>query len=125
MNNDFDDAWKIEAYCWRSKLGNNQWELTPLKAPLQPISKFIDNIYIDNIQKDLGPYSDLPSFAEDDGVPRVFPKGTYTITNYVGDVTKFPPFLQDGVYRIEIFLSQDGVVQSGFIIYWKVYPEVG
>lgn len=28
MSVDFDDEWEIEATCWRSKLGNNQWELT-------------------------------------------------------------------------------------------------
>jgi hypothetical protein len=89
MNVDFDDTWSVEAWCWRSKLGNNQWELTAFKVPRQPTSKFIDNIYIDNIQNDIGPFSDLPVF--NDGDPRIFPSGTYTVTNYVADVTNFPP----------------------------------
>lgn len=111
MNVDFDETWEVEANCWRSKLGNNQWELTAFKAPRQPTPEFIDNIYIDNIQKDVGPFSDLPIFK--DGDARVFPKATYTVTNYVADVKNFPPFLQDGVYRIEIFLSNEGIIKSG------------
>lgn len=94
-----------------------------MKTPLQPISGFIENIYIESIQKDLGPFSDLPIFK--DGDPKIFPKGSYTITNYVADVTNFPAYLQDGVYRIEIFLSQDDIVKAGFMIFWKVYPEIG
>lgn len=88
-----------------------------------PTSNFIKEYYIDSIQKDLGPFSDLPNFTEDSEL--VFPKGTYTVTNYVADVKNFPPFLRDGIYRIEIFLLRDHVVESGFVIYWKVYPEVG
>lgn len=141
MNVDLDDSWEVECWCWRDRLGNNQvrtkiyhfflykntqqfkWELTAFKVPRQSTSEFIKNIYIDYIQNDIGPFSDLPSYKDED--LKVFPKGVYTITNYVGDVKNFPPYMQDGVYRIEIFLSQKKVIQTGFLIFWKVYPEVG
>lgn len=76
-----------------------------------------------SLYPDLADFSDLPAFQEEDVM--VFPKGTYTITDYIADVKNFPVSLQDGTYRVEIFLSSLGVVKSGFIIYWKVYPEVG
>lgn len=94
-----------------------------LKAQRQPVSEFITNVYVESIQDDLVPYSDLPAFKDED--PKIFPKGLYTITNYVADVQKFPPFLQDGTYRIEIYMFLEKILQSGFIIYWKVYPEIG
>lgn len=90
---------------------------------MQVTSEFIKNVYMNSLYVDLAPFSDLPGFGEDD--PMVFPKGTYTITEYTANVNNFPVSLQDGTYRVEIFLSKDGAVQSGFIIYWKVYPEVG
>jgi hypothetical protein len=124
MNGEFDDSWTVEAYCWRSKLGNNQWELTSFKTPPEPVSEFLKKIYIPYIQPDVTPYSNLPEF-EDDGEKKAFPGGEYEIKEYVGDIQNFPPHLQDGTYRIEIFLSKDGIVQSGFLIWWKVYPEVG
>lgn len=88
------------------------------------MSQFLKDIYIPHIQPDVTPYSNLPLF-EDADAENVFPPGTYKIENYVGDVQNFPPHLQDGVYRIEIFIAKEKVVLSGFIIYWKVYPEVG
>lgn len=86
-------------------------------------SEFIDNVYLPSLYKDLGPFSDLPGFGEDD--VKVFPHGTFTITEYVADVANFPVSLQDGTYRIEIFLWNEDVIKAGFIIYWKVYPEIG
>lgn len=124
MHGTFDDEWMVEAYCWRNKLGNNQWELTPLKAVKQKVSDFIKNIYIPSLMLDLTPYSNLPVFEDDDTL-KTFPGGTYEINNYVADITNFPAFLQDGLYRIEISLEKEGQIQSGFIIYWKVYPEIG
>lgn len=94
-----------------------------LKVPLSLTSEFIENVYMESIQNDLGPYSDLPVFTDED--VKVFPKGTYTITKYAANIQNFPPFLQDGTYRIEIFLSNEDIVKAGFIVYWKVYPEIG
>lgn len=79
---------------------------------------------MEHLQESLSPYSNLPVYGED--TPKVFPKGTYTITDYVGDVKNFPPNLRDGTYRIEFFLSdKTGAVKAGAVLYWKVYPEIG
>lgn len=67
-----------------------------LKTPRQNISDFIDTIYNENLYKDLGPFSNIPEYKEGD--LRVFPKGTYTITNYVANIANFPAYLQDGIY---------------------------
>ncbi|KAG5678085.1 hypothetical protein PVAND_007787 [Polypedilum vanderplanki] len=120
----FDDTWNIMANCWRDKLGNNQWELTSFNAPFQPVSKFLKSVYFKYMQPDLVPCSNLPDYENEDAIEN-FPAGTYKLTNYIGDIQNFPPHLQDGLYRIEIFLYKDNVVESGFVIYWKVYPEVG
>lgn len=105
-------------------MGNNQWELTSFKTPPVKVSKFLKDIYIPYIQPDLCPYSNLPAFDDPDA-ENIFPAATYKVNDYVGDIQNFPPHLQDGVYRIEIFLMKDDVILSGFIIYWKVYPEIG
>lgn len=88
------------------------------------MSDFIENIYIEHLQESLSPFSNIPVYDED--TPKVFPKGTYTIKDYVGDVKNFPPNLRDGTYRIEVFFSDKaGVVKAGVVLYWKVYPEIG
>lgn len=98
--------------------------MTSFKTPPQKVSEFLKEIYIPFIQPDVCPYSNLPAF-EDKDAENIFPGGDYKIENYIGDIQNFPPHLQDGVYRIEIYIALDGKVLSGFIIYWKVYPEIG
>jgi hypothetical protein len=139
FNIDFNDEWSVEAKTFKNK-GGNQWDRTGEKLMLQieqkikfllsafetnlkTTSKFIEDVYIEGLYKDLGPFSNLPEFKEDD--PLVFPKGTYHIDNYYGDVRNFPPYLTDGTYRIEIKLYNEGIIKCGFIVYWKVYPEIG
>ena len=121
---DFGDDWEIKMDCFRSKLGNNQWKLTPFKASQQSICNFVKSVYKDKIQSEFSDTSDLPVFK--DGDPTCpFPKGDYTLTNHLADVRNFPTYMQDGLYRIEMSFYQENIVKTGIIIYAKVYPEVG
>ena len=124
FNIDFGEGWDVVMHCWRSKLGNNQWELTALKAPRQNVCDFVKTVYKDQIQTEFHDSSDLPVFMDGDSTCP-FPKGNYTLTNYMADVRNFPTSLQDGTYRIEIFFFNEDIVKTGFIIYVKIYPEVG
>lgn len=124
FNIDFGDGWEVEMKCWRSKLGNNQWELTSLKAPRQSICDFVQSIYKEKVQTEFHDSSDLPVFK--DGDPTCpFPKGNYTLTNYMADIRNFPNSMQDGIYRIEVFMFNENIIKTGFIIYAKIYPEIG
>lgn len=124
LNVDFGEGWDVEMHCWRSKLGNNQWELTPLKAPRQNMCDFVKTVYQDKIQNEFQGTSNLPVFKKGDSACP-FPKGNYTLTNYMADVRNFPTTLQDGTYRIELFMYRNNILTTGFIIYMKIYPEVG
>lgn len=120
---DLNEDWDISMDCWRSKLGNNQWELTAFKASRQSTCIFIKNIYKEHLQPDLQESSDLPIFDEDTNCP--FPKGLYTITNYVTDVRNYPNYMQDGTYKIEIFLwkNDENMIVAGLQIIVKISAE--
>ena len=121
---DFGEDWEIKMDCFRSKLGNNQWELTPFKAPQQSICNFVKTIYKKRVQSENSDTSDLPVFK--DGDPTCpFPKGDYTLTNHLVDIRNFPPFMHDGLYRVETSFYHENIVKTGIIIYAKIYPEVG
>ena len=124
FNIDFGVGWEVSMNCWRSKLGNNQWELTALKAPRQPICDFIRNFYKEKIQNEFLDSSDLPVFKNGDPTCP-FPKGKYTFTNYMADIRNFPITLQDGTYRIELAMFNEKMIKTGFIVFMKVYPEIG
>lgn len=66
VQQDFDIEWGIQMDVWRSKLGNNQWELTPLKVAKQDVCSFLDNVYIPKMQEDLKDSSTFPYFIEGD-----------------------------------------------------------
>lgn len=61
---DFDGEWDVQMDVWRSKLGNNQWELTPLKVARQTACKFMENVYIPKMQEDLKDSSTFPYIKE-------------------------------------------------------------
>ncbi|CAO1367270.1 unnamed protein product [Diamesa serratosioi] len=124
FNNDFGDDWEVAMDCWRSKLGNNQWELTPFKVIRQSVGDFIENVYKVQIQNEFSESSTLPVFK--DGDPTTpFPKGYYTLTDHMTDIRNFPVFLQDGLYRFEMFMYHEMIVKTGVIFYIKIYPQVG
>lgn len=82
MTADFDETWLVESYCWRSKLGNNQWELTAFKTPKQSVCEFVEQFYIPGIQPDVTPFSNMPVY--NDGDPFCpFPGGHYTGKSFI------------------------------------------
>ncbi|CAO1327083.1 unnamed protein product [Diamesa tonsa] len=124
FNIDFGVGWEVAMDCWRSKLGNNQWELTVFKAQRQSVCDFVKNVYKTQIQSEFEESSNLPVFKDGDATCP-FPKGKYRLTNHMADVRNFPISLQDGIYRIELFMFHQNRVRTGFIIYLRIYPEIG
>lgn len=68
----FDEKWEVEVNVYRSKLGNNQWDLTPMKVTRRSACDFVDSIYKPKIQPDVKDISNFPIFGDDDNCP--FPK---------------------------------------------------
>ncbi len=94
---------------WRSKLGNNQYDLTPMRVPRQNTCEFIKNVYKDKMYPSFKISSNFPEFEEEVNCP--FPKvllfevqitceitsiifqGKYTVRNHMTDISVFPPYM--------------------------------
>ena len=59
---DFGEEWSIQMDVWRSKLGNNQWVLTPLKVPKSNTIVFLKNVYVPSMQDDFKDTTNLPYY---------------------------------------------------------------
>jgi hypothetical protein len=91
VKQDIDDEWEVEINTYRSKLGNNQWEKTPLKFARRKGCDFVENIYKEKMQVDFVDISNLPQFKDGEGCP--FPKGDYYVNGYRTDIRHFPSYM--------------------------------
>jgi hypothetical protein len=72
VHRDFDQNWDVQMDVWRSKLGNNQYDLTPMRVPRQNTCEFIKNVYKDKMYPSFKISSNFPEFEEEVNCP--FPK---------------------------------------------------
>lgn len=66
VEQNFDKTWSVSMDVWRSKLNNNQWEMTPMKVAQQTACSFIDNVYKPQMQDDLRNVSTFPYYNKGD-----------------------------------------------------------
>nr|XP_029733202.1 uncharacterized protein LOC109432585 [Aedes albopictus] len=100
-------------------MGNNQFNLSPMRIPEQPFCQFLNGTYRE-YESIFDGTSNYPKVGSDGLCP--FPAGHYWNRDLVFDVTKLPAVTPEGFWRVTMLLrGPTGTVD--FIIYAKLSKE--
>ncbi|XP_030388103.1 uncharacterized protein LOC115634487 [Scaptodrosophila lebanonensis] len=97
-NYDVHDDTMIEALCYRSNTGGNDYKLTPWSIPYQKLDDFLEKFYENLIVKNVGHCSNIPKFGKKYTPP--WPKNRYIFDRCVINGDGFPETAPDGFYKV-------------------------
>nr|XP_029733389.1 uncharacterized protein LOC115269116 [Aedes albopictus] len=103
---DLDNHYTFQIIFEHSRLGNNQFNRSPIRVPEQPVCEFMKGAYRE-FQYMFVNTTNYPQVGPEGLCP--FPAGHYWNRNLVFDDTKVPPFMSEGFWRaILLFKGPSG-----------------
>nr|XP_029733199.1 uncharacterized protein LOC109432591 [Aedes albopictus] len=103
-----------------SRLGNNQFNMSPMKIPEQPICEFLNGTYRD-YQYVFENTSNYPRVGEEGLCP--FPAGHYWVKNLGFDATRLKVAFPEGFYRFIFVMTGQPNGSVEFVFYIKLSRE--
>ncbi|KXJ77187.1 hypothetical protein RP20_CCG008158 [Aedes albopictus] len=120
---DLDDSYEIGITCSRSELGNNQYNLFPMKLTTMPVCDFI-NAYGPDYQWIWENKSNFIYVGPEGVCP--WPKGTYWVKDLALDASLLPPVIPNGYYRcyLDVNLAATKELVHHQAYYSRIYREL-
>ncbi|KXJ74502.1 hypothetical protein RP20_CCG013529 [Aedes albopictus] len=116
---DLDNSFTLRVEFAHSRLGNNQFNISPLRVPEQPLCQFLNGTYRE-YQSMFINHSNYPVIGPEGLCP--FPAGHYWNKDVMFDVRNVPPTVPEGFWRATILLTGENST-TDFILYAKISRE--
>lgn len=99
------------------KKSGNEYKLLPYKLGPKKLCDFTkdEKMFYPDIIK----YTNFPPIPSCD-----FKPGTYTVDNYLPDMSAVPPVIDSGDYSLEVKVFQDGTDEENFVNGYRLYASV-
>nr|XP_019564477.2 uncharacterized protein LOC109432589 [Aedes albopictus] len=117
---DLDNNYMFQIEFAHSRLGNNQFNISPLKIPEQPFCHFLNGTFREH-QSMFVNTANYPIVGPDGLCP--FPAGHYWNRNMVFHPSQLPVAMPEGFWRVTIFVRGKTSI-ADFIIYVKVSRDL-
>ncbi|KXJ80640.1 hypothetical protein RP20_CCG024213 [Aedes albopictus] len=114
-----DNSYMVNIEFAHSRLGNNQFNISPLKVPEQPFCHFLNGTYRE-YQSMFINASNYPIVGPDGLCP--LPAGHYWNKNVMFDPSNVPVAMPEGFWRITLFVKGK-TSTADFILYLKISRE--
>nr|XP_029733388.1 uncharacterized protein LOC109397173 [Aedes albopictus] len=117
---DLDNSYTLQIEFAHSRLGNNQFNISPFKIPEQPFCHFMNGTYRE-YQSMFVNRSNLPIVGPSEGLCP-FPAGQYWNKNVMFDASQVPIAMPEGFWRVTLLVKRKSS-SADFIIYLKMSRE--